>query len=71
MKTSGLIKQRLEDKGMRYWAGDNISEVLEEGDKQRLIDELTTKFEDVLDGLVIDRNTDPNSMDTGRCISKS
>ena len=33
MKTSGLIKQRLEDKGMRYWAGDNISEVLEEGDK--------------------------------------
>ena len=70
MKTSGLIKQRLEDKGMRYWAGDNISEVLEEGDKQRLIDELTTKFEDVLDGLVIDRNTDPNSMDTGRRLAK-
>jgi GTP cyclohydrolase I len=55
---------------MRYWAGDNISEVLEEGDKQRLIDELTTKFEDVLDGLVIDRNTDPNSMDTGRRLAK-
>ena len=70
MKTSGLIKQRLEDKGMRYWAGDNISEVLEVGDKQRLIDELTTKFEDVLDGLVIDRNTDPNSMDTGRRLAK-
>ena len=70
MKTSGLIKQRLEDKGMRYWAGDNISEVLEEGDKQRLIDELTTKFEDVLDGLVSDRNTDPNSMDTGRRLAK-
>lgn len=70
MKTSGLIKQRLEDKGMRYWAGDNISEVLEEGDKQRLIDELTTKFEDVLDSLVIDRNTDPNSMDTGRRLAK-
>ena len=70
MKTSGLIKQRLKDKGMRYWAGDNISEVLEEGDKQRLIDELTTKFEDVLDSLVIDRNTDPNSMDTGRRLAK-
>ena len=70
MKTSGIIRQRLEDKGMRYWAGDNISEVLEEGDKQRLIDELTTKFEDVLDGLVIDRNTDPNSMDTGRRLAK-
>tara|TARA_Y100000389_G_scaffold184991_1_gene203955 strand:- start:3875 stop:4561 length:687 start_codon:yes stop_codon:yes gene_type:complete len=70
MKTSGIIRQRLEDKGMRYWAGDNISEVLEEGDKQRLIEELTTKFEDVLDGLVIDRNTDPNSMDTGRRLAK-
>ena len=69
-KTSGLIKQRLEDKGMRYWAGDNISEVLEDGDKQRLIEELTTKFEDVLDGLVIDRKTDPNSMDTGRRLAK-
>lgn len=70
MKTSGIIRQRLEDKGMRYWAGDNISEVLEDGDKQRLIEELTTKFEDVLDGLVIDRNTDPNSMDTGRRLAK-
>ncbi len=70
MKTSGIIRQRLEDKGIRYWAGDNISEVLEEGDKQRLIEELTTKFEDVLDGLVIDRNTDPNSMDTGRRLAK-
>lgn len=70
MKTSGIIRQRLEDKGMRYWAGDNISEVLEEGDKQRLIEELTTKFEDVLDGLVIDRNTDPNSKDTGRRLAK-
>jgi len=69
-KTPGLIKQRLEDKGMRYWAGDNISEVLEDGDKQRLIEELTTKFEDVLDGLVIDRKTDPNSMDTGRRLAK-
>lgn len=69
-KTSELIKQRLEDKGMRYWAGDNISEVLEDGDKQRLIEELTTKFEDVLDGLVIDRKTDPNSMDTGRRLAK-
>lgn len=70
MKTSELVRQRLESKGMRYWAGDNISEVLENGDKQKLIDELTTKFEDVLDSLVIDRNTDPNSMDTGRRLAK-
>ena len=29
-----------------------------------------SKFESVLDGLVIDRHTDPNSMDTGRRLAK-
>jgi len=64
------IRQRLEEKGIRYWAGDNISEVLEDGDKEQLIEELTEKFNGVLDGLVIDRNSDPNSMDTGRRLAK-
>ena len=54
----------------RYWAGDNISHVLQEGDKQELIEELTPKFEAVIDSLVIDRTTDPNSMDTGRRLAK-
>lgn len=70
MSKSLQIKQRLEDAGIRYWAGDNISEVLQKGDKEELIDELTVKFEEVLDSLVIDRNTDPNSMDTGRRLAK-
>ena len=70
MKTSKKIKQRIEDAGGRYWAGDNISEYIKEGELTELIDELTVKFEDVLDGLVIDRKTDPNSMDTGRRLAK-
>ena len=49
MSKSEQIKARLEDEGIRYWAGDNISHVLQEGDKQELIDELTPKFEAVLD----------------------
>ena len=61
---------RLQDAGIRYWAGDNISEVLQKGDKEALIEELTPKFESVLDGLVIDRFNDPNSMDTGRRLAK-
>ena len=64
------IRARLEDAGIRYWAGDNISEVLQEGDKQALIDEATEKFEAVLDSLLIDRFNDPNSMDTGRRLAK-
>ena len=68
--TSEILKQRLEDANIRYWAGDNISEIMQEGDKQGLIDELTPKFEAVLDSLVIDRHTDPNSQDTGRRLAK-
>ena len=64
------IKKRLHDADVRYWAGDNISSVLKEGDKQALIEELTTKFEGVLDSLIIDRHNDPNSMDTGRRLAK-
>ena len=67
---SELIKERINDDNARFWAGDNISEYLEEGDKQKLIDELTPKFETVLDSLVIDRYNDPNSMDTGRRLAK-
>ena len=70
MSKSKEIKHKLEHAGIRYWAGDNISHVLQEGDKQELIDELTPKFEAVLDSLIIDRANDPNSMDTGRRLAK-
>jgi GTP cyclohydrolase I len=70
MTTSNVITQRLRKAGARYWAGDNIAEYLHEGDKEALIEELTTKFEDVLDSLIIDRANDPNSNDTGRRLAK-
>jgi len=70
LKTSDKIKNRLEQAEVRYWAGDNISQYIEEGERQELVDELTEKFEDVLDSLVIDRKTDPNSQDTGRRLAK-
>jgi len=69
-KTSDIIKERLNASGDRYWAGDNISAHIHEGEHQLLIDELTSKFEGVLDSLVIDRKNDPNSMDTGRRLAK-
>ena len=70
MSKSKEIITRLQDAGIRYWAGDNISEVLQEGDKEQLIEEATLQFEKVLDSLVIDRHNDPNSMDTGRRLAK-
>jgi GTP cyclohydrolase I len=64
------IKQKLEDAGIRYWAGDNISQVLQKGDKEELIEGATEAFEQVLDALVIDRLNDPNSEGTARRLAK-
>ena len=54
----------------RFWAGDNISDYLHEGDLEKLIDEATPAFELVLDRLLIDRETDPNSKGTARRLAK-
>lgn len=70
MMISDIIKQRLKSAGMRYYASDNISGALYEGEKQALIDELTDKFEGVLDSLVIDRVNDPNSQGTAHRLAK-
>ena len=70
METSKKIKERLQEAGKRFWAGDNIADYIKDGEKQQLIDELAVKFEDVLQGLVIDTDNDPNSMDTGRRLAK-
>ena len=64
------IQKRLEEAGLRYWANDNISEVLEEGDKEALIEEAVPAFENVLQKLLIDTKTDPNSQDTARRMAK-
>ena len=70
MSKSDQIKARLQDANIRHWAGDNISEVLQEGDTDALIEEATVAFESVLDALVIDRHNDPNSKGTGKRLAK-
>ena len=70
MRNTSSIKAQLMDSGIRHWAGDNISEVLQEGDKEAIIEDATVAFEGVLDALLIDRHTDPNSMDTARRLAK-
>ena len=70
MSKSEEIKARLVQAKQRYWAGDNISGVLQEGDKEALINEATTAFEGVLDALVIDRYQDPNSKGTAHRLAK-
>ena len=70
MSKAEQLKARLEDLGIRHWAGDNISQVLQNGDKEELIEDATTAFEGVLDALLIDRHTDPNSKGTAKRLAK-
>ena len=70
LNLSQVIRKRLKDADKRYWAGDNISEFITDKEKDLLVDELTGKFEGVLDSLIIDRHTDPNSKGTARRLAK-
>jgi GTP cyclohydrolase I len=63
-----INKMRNDDK--RFWAGDNISEYITDTVKDELINEATEAFETVLDTLLIDRETDPNSKGTARRLAK-
>jgi GTP cyclohydrolase I len=65
-----VIRVKMRRDGKRFWAGDNISEYINDADKQQLIQEATVAFEGVLDALLIDRETDPNSKGTAKRLAK-
>ena len=67
---SAALRDRMKTDGKRFWAGDNISEYLDETLKAQLIDEATDAFEKVLDALLIDRENDPNSRGTAGRLAK-
>ena len=68
---SQVIRESMRASGKRFWAGDNISEFVgTDRERQQLIDEATKAFEGVLDTLLIDRETDPNSRGTARRLAK-
>ena len=69
-EVSKTLRERLKNDGKRFWAGDNISSYIDQETKLELINELTEKFESVLDTLLIDRETDPNSQGTARRLAK-
>lgn len=67
---SESIRKKLRKDGKRFWAGDNISEYIDEDTKTQLIAEATEAFEGVLDALLIDRKEDPNSQGTAKRLAK-
>ena len=67
---SQILREQMKARGQRFWAGDNISDYMSDAVKEKLIDEATVAFEGVLDALLIDRETDPNSKGTARRLAK-
>ena len=68
---SVVLRETMQADRKRFWAGDNISEYInQEVDLPVLINEATEAFELVLDTLLIDRENDPNSKGTARRLAK-
>ena len=64
------IRNKMKAEGKRFWAGDNISEYVDDNVLPELLNEATAAFEGVLDALLIDRENDPNSKGTARRLAK-
>lgn len=70
MSISQTIRDRIERSGSRYYAADNISGFIEDDELDLLVDEVSDKFESVLQSLIIDTEEDPNSIGTARRMAK-
>ena len=67
---SSIIRNRIQTAGKRYHANDCIADFIQEGEHDKLIDEIATNFEVVLRSLIIDTETDPNSTGTAHRLAK-
>jgi GTP cyclohydrolase I len=67
---SARIRARLQQKGQRFHANDNISAFIEPGELEQLTQEVTEKMKGVLESLVIDTEHDHNTLGTARRVAK-
>lgn len=64
------IRERLHAAQKRFHANDNISEFIEPGELEKLLDEVQEKMQGVLDSMVIDTEHDHNTRATARRVAK-
>ena len=64
------IRERLAAAKKRFNANDNISQFIEPGELEKLLDEVEVKMRGVLSSMVIDTETDHNTNDTARRVAK-
>lgn len=64
------IRRRIKKAGTRFHANDNISEHFEEGELDLLQAEVAAKMGEVIRALVIDNESDHNTVDTAKRVAK-
>ena len=64
------IRERVQAAGRSFFANDNISEFIEPGELEQLLDEVETKTQGVLESMVIDTANDHNTKATARRVAK-
>ena len=67
---STIIRRRIQAKKARFHANDNISQFIEPGDLEGLVDEVAVKMQAVLESLVIDTESDHNTRNTSQRVAK-
>ena len=65
-----MIRNRLKQKGQKFFCNDNISDAMDGIDFDALVDEVTEKMQAVLDSLVIDTDNDHNTQETAKRVAK-
>ncbi|MFO1279385.1 MAG: GTP cyclohydrolase I [Burkholderiaceae bacterium] len=64
------IRERIKAARRRFNANDNIADFIEPGELEKMLDEVASKMQGVLDSLVIDTDNDHNTADTARRVAK-
>lgn len=67
---SAVIKKRIQAAGQRFHANDNISDFILDGELDLLQKEVESKLKEVLESLVIDIDSDHNTLETAKRVSK-
>ena len=67
---SQKIRERIQAAGKRFHSNDNISEFIQPGELEGLLNEVTKQMQGVLDSLVIDTQNDHNTQETARRVAK-
>ena len=68
--TSEVIRSRLLDKNVSFFANDNIADHIEPGEIEKLEAEVADRFRDLLKSLIIDIDNDHNTQETAERVAR-